>query len=406
MNKTLSATGKALVVMAAMTTALSSCIKDEALNAEADITGVTLADGSQLLGEPVINNSDVILYVNTNDSVLAPEFTVTDGATISPASGTPRQFFTLRDSLVRDTLTGITDTIKIVTAIPQTYAVTSEDGRWTKTYTVNMVNAIKNVTRLTPTEFHFDDVRYYEVNGQPMFQILYESIGGQRIDWGSGNAGAMVTLAASHPAFADYPTSQADGGVNGKCAKLTTIATGALGTMFGAPIAAGNLFLGSFVVNMQNMPASTHFGIPLRNLRDMAPVSMSGYYKYRPGSTFLVRNAAHNGTVEVPGRTDDFAIYAVIYEVTADAPYVDGNTVFTSANIVSRAEVKEHTVGDDWVSFDVPFEPQNGKTIDEQKLRDGGYNIAIVLSSSEGGASFEGAVGSTLYVDEFRLNYQ
>lgn len=79
---------------------------------------------------------------------------------------------------------------------------------------------------------------------------------------------------ASNPSYSDYPTSQADGGVSGKCAKLTTISTGELGKMFGAPIAAGNLFLGSFEVNMVDMPASTHFGIPLRNT---APVSLTGY---------------------------------------------------------------------------------------------------------------------------------
>ena len=210
---------------------------------------------------------------------------------------------------------------------------------------------------------------------------------------------------ASHPAYSDFPTSQADGGVSGKCAKLTTISTGSLGAMFGAPIAAGNLFLGSFVVNMQDMPASTHFGIPLRNT---APVSMTGYYKYQPGKTFVKLNDAKNGTVEVPGKTDNFAIYAIVYEVTPDAPYIDGNNSLTSPNIVLKAELKaaDHRTGNEWVRFDLPFEPQNGKTIDRRKLMDGKYNIAIILSSSEGGARFEGAVGSTLYVDEFHINYE
>lgn len=397
MNRTLSVMGKAFFVLAVTATSFSSCIKEEALNAEADITGVTLGNAEQLLREPVINNNDITLYANTGDSILSPQFTLTEGATIEPASGTRRQFFTSHDSVSYNEMTGEYDTITIVKSIPQSYTVTSQDGNWHKTYTVNVVN------NATPSDFHFDDVRYYDFSGQRMFQIFYETIGGQRIDWGSGNAGAMITLAASNPSYSDYPTSQADDGVSGKCAKLTTISTGALGSMFGAPIAAGNLFLGSFVVNMQDMPASTHFGIPLRNT---VPTSMTGYYKYQPGKTFLTRNAAHNGTVEVPGRTDDFSIYAIVYEVTADAPYVDGNTVFTSKNIVLKAEVKEHVTGNEWVKFEVPFEPLNNKVVDEQKLRDGRYNIAIVLSSSEGGATFEGAIGSTLYVDEFHLNYE
>ena len=71
-----------------------------------------------------------------------------------------------------------------------------------------------------------------------------------------------------------------------------------------------------------------------------------------------------------------------------------------------RAEVTDHQSGNDWVQFNVPFKQQNGKTIDEQKLIDGKYNIAIVLSSSADGASFSGAIGSTLYVDEIHLNYE
>ena len=41
----------------------SSCIREEALNAEADITGVTV-DGPTLIRRPVITNDEVIFYVN------------------------------------------------------------------------------------------------------------------------------------------------------------------------------------------------------------------------------------------------------------------------------------------------------------------------------------------------------
>ena len=83
-----------MLLSVAMTASLSSCIKEEALNSEADITGVTLGDGSSLIREPEITNNEVTLYANTADSILAPEFTLTEGATIEPASGTKRKFFT------------------------------------------------------------------------------------------------------------------------------------------------------------------------------------------------------------------------------------------------------------------------------------------------------------------------
>ena len=394
----ITSTGKAFLTAAVVSLCLSSCIKEEALNAEADITGVSLGADHQLLRAPVINNNDVTLFANTGDSILAPVFTLTEGATISPASGTPRQFFSTRMQLT-DKDDGSTDTTYLYESTPQTYTVTSQDGQWSKQYTVNVVN------NATPSDFHFDNVRYYEFGGKPMFQIFYETVGGNRIDWGSGNQGALVTLAANNPSPSDYPTSQADNGKSGKCAKLTTISTGALGAMFGAPIAAGNLFLGSFEVNMSDMPASTHFGIPLHNT---VPSSMSGYYKYLPGSEYrkLTGSAGNYGTEPVPGKTDDFSIYAIVYEVTKDEPYIDGNTVMTSKNIVLRADVTDHRSGNEWVRFDVPFTAQNGKTIDRKKLEEGRYNIAIILSSSADGATFSGAIGSTLYVDEIHLSYE
>ena len=38
-----------------------------------------------------------------------------------------------------------------------------------------------------------------------------------------------------------------------------------------------------------------------------------------------------------------------------------------------------------------------------QKLKAGGYSLAIVCSSSTNGAEFMGAVGSTLWVDKFKI---
>ena len=72
---------------------LSSCIGDEAPNAECDIVTATL-DNSFVKGNPIIENDIVTFYANPLIDLdeLAPEFTLTPGATISPASGTSRNF--------------------------------------------------------------------------------------------------------------------------------------------------------------------------------------------------------------------------------------------------------------------------------------------------------------------------
>lgn len=57
----------------------------------------------------------------------------------------------------------------------------------------------------------------------------------------------------------------------------------------------------------------------------------------------------------------------------------------------------------DWTEFNVPFNYANGKIFDIEKLRNGEYAITVVASSSKNGAYFEGAIGSTLYVDELEI---
>lgn len=65
-----------------------SCIQDEAPNAEADIETCTVP-GDVLNRDPIIGNDQITLPLKkgANISKLAPEFTLTPGATINPESG-------------------------------------------------------------------------------------------------------------------------------------------------------------------------------------------------------------------------------------------------------------------------------------------------------------------------------
>lgn len=367
---------KTVLWLACCALPFSSCIKDEAKNAEADILMCTVS-GDLLIREPVITNTEVKLYVNGWEDLtsVAPAFTLTEGARIEPASGTPRDFTT-----------------------PQTYTVTSQDGQWKKTYKVSFISED------LATEYHFENIRFYEYaneddpSAEPrrFFHIFYDqTLEGKEMAWGSGNAGFMITNSAA-PAT-DYPTSQAEEGFKGKCAKLVTRSTGGFGIMMKAPLAAGNLFIGDFQINIIEMAKSTHFGAPFRKV----PQGISGYYKYKAGATYINKN-----NTEVPGKKDIFDIYAVMYEVTDDVPYLDGTNIKTHENIIMMAQVEDRRETDDWTHFSAKFKLLDGKAIDKEKLRNGKYNLAIVMSSSAEGAYFNGAVGSTLYVDEVNLYYE
>ncbi|RXE63727.1 hypothetical protein ED352_14180, partial [Muribaculaceae bacterium Isolate-002 (NCI)] len=137
---------------------------------------------------------------------------------------------------------------------PQTYTVTSQDGQWKKTYKVSFISGSP------ATEYHFENIKYYEAadiwnptaEPQKKFHIFYDLTNeGTDMEWSSGNAGFMITNSAA-PAT-DYPTSQAEDGYKGKCAKLVTRSTGSLGAMMKAPLAAGNLFIGEFKINIMDM---------------------------------------------------------------------------------------------------------------------------------------------------------
>ncbi len=356
---------------------VSSCIQDEPLNAECDIVAVILPDGL-LNRQPRIDNDKITLIVKKDVSViaLAPEFELTPGATIEPPSGTVRNFL-----------------------FPQKYVVTSQDGQWSKEYTVTVQRS--NTFSL---DYGFENVRQKDaIGGICSYDVFYEvgTAGNETLTWASANPAFALTLQGSTPST--FPTYQVEDGVVGKCVALTTRSTGSFGNRAGKPMAAGNLFIGDFdMENAMNNPLqSTHFGAPFEN----EPAYMSGYYKYVPGETYCEPDA-DGKLVPVPGKTDMFNLYAVLFEVKDGAEWLDGTNVLAEDNqqIISTATLPDRHSSSEWVEFNVPFVLRPGKSIDKEKLSQGKYSLAIVFSSSEDGDFFCGAIGSTLWVDEVSIS--
>ena len=126
----------------------TACIREEALNAECDIVAVQISQDI-LSRSPIISNNEVTIIVKDGIDLdgLAPVFTLTPGATISPESGTPRDFNT-----------------------PQQYTVTSEDKEWSKTYTVDIQH-----TNAVVLNYDFDHVRQVPTqSGEGSYDVFYE----------------------------------------------------------------------------------------------------------------------------------------------------------------------------------------------------------------------------------------
>lgn len=355
--------------------AVTSCIQNEALNVEAAIDGCSGSDIQQCLIDP--NEFTVQLYASraADPSKININFNLPAGASIVPVQ--------------RFTEDGI-NTYNFKDENPRLFKITSEDGAFSAIYTI----------RLWQTEmpFTYDFETLSSDNPYHKFTEDNPSSGTiiRRLELASGNPGFELTKMAKAPD--GYPTVQVNGGVDGgKCVKLETKDTGSFGSMVKMYIAAGNLFIGSFEVGQAlsgNAMKATHFGFPFFYY----PLRLEGWYKYKAGPTFSSKGKP------VEGRKDECDIYGVLYETDDNVQFLDGSTSLNSPNIVALARnIKELPETDIWKQFNFKFEPQNGKSIDPDKLGKGIYKLAIVFSSSVDGAKFEGAVGSTLYIDKVTI---
>ncbi|MDE6181487.1 MAG: PCMD domain-containing protein, partial [Phocaeicola sp.] len=237
----------------------TSCIKDEAPNAEADILSCILP-AEILTGTSIdynrpydksINAYPIHIEVNngTDLSQLAPIFELTKGATIDPPSGSVQNFIS-----------------------PVRYTVTSEDKQWHRTYAIQIHYPS---TQSIPTVYNFENVQTVPYNKNEYY-VLYEAASGySTLTWSSGNQGFALTGQGFTPN--DFPTGISKEGRTGNCVQLITRKTGSLGAMVGMPIAAGNLFIGSFDIGsaMSDALSATRFGTTFYR----EPLKLVGYYK-------------------------------------------------------------------------------------------------------------------------------
>lgn len=356
-----------------------SCIQNEALNMEAAIDGCTGPD-IQLTN---ISNTEkrVLLYVQKGADLSKQEliFTLPDGATIEA------------NEKKQDDNGNIYDFSEGEHA--RSFTVTSEDGEYTAVYTIYII-----LTEL-PTTYRFEQLLEGSTSN---YDILYEeseptTIGDSKkiLEWSSGNPGYELTSMAKDRT--GYPTMLSTDGYMGKCVKLETKDTGSFGAMVKMYIAAGNLFIGNFELGdaLKDAPAATKFGFKFFK----HPVRLTGYFKYKAGSVFTESGQANEN------RKDRFDIYAIFYEASDNSFMLNGSNALTHPSLVAVARIPEEEAieTNTWTKFDLPFELKEGKSIDEEKLAQGKYKLGVVFSSSVDGAYFNGAVGSTLYIDEVEV---
>lgn len=361
---------RAIIMSMCICLGFSSCIQDEAANTEADIESCTVSDPSILKSSPTITNNSVLLmaYSSIGDDIkkIAPSFTLTEGATIDPPSGTELDFSSV-----------------------QIYTVTSQDGQWKKEYKVYV-----DTTNIKP-QFSFEHWRIAEGGYGKWFEF-YEitSAGQEQPIWATANP-VYAIIGDANPLT--HPTVSYDNGYRGKGVKLETKSTGVLGTTVNMPIAAGNLFIGSFnsKIALERPLEATQFGVPMAFNRK--PIAFNVWYQYTPGATYKDREQNI-----IPNKTDVFDLYAILYE-PLDGKKLDGSINFNEDCIIGIARIKDPQPSKEYKELYIPFEYPKPEAFKYEKLSKGEYYLAMVFSSSRNGAYFEGAIGSTLIIDEARL---
>ena len=374
---------------------MASCIKDEALNKECDIESAWIEGAeyeqyfyqtTEMRKERISSAvTDIVFSVRSLLSLstqIPLNFKITDGATIVPANGSMQDF----------------------TKGPVVYTVTSEDGEWKRTYNVTFQEA-----PLPAEKYSFELVETQTektmLGGTNELHVFYERTTANEHNycWATGNSGSALTKNGSKAE--EFPVFSTPDGKAGRGVCLNTQSSGALGEWMKKPIAAGSLFLGKFLVDfvLSDALKATRFGVP----NSKEPVRITGWYKYKPGEKFTDMNMK-----EYPDRKDEASIYAVFYRNTdekGESYTLDGHDVedldklLDNPQVYKVARVASLPATDTWTKWEMFFE---GRDAPDDIVAAQGFNLAIVFSSSKSGAQFEGAVGSTLYVDEVEVSYE
>ena len=374
---------------------LASCINDEAPNKECDIECAWIEGAeyeqyfyqtTEMRKEISSAETNIIFSVRSLISLskqIPLNFKITDGATIEPANGSMQDF----------------------TNGTVTYTVTSEDGKWNRIYNVTFQES-----PLPVQKFSFENVETRSemtmLGGTNEMHVFYEvtpSSGEPNYCWATGNPGSALTMNGAKPE--EFPSYSATDGKVGRCVCLNTQSAGVMGEWMQKPIAAGSLFLGKFVIDyvLSDALKSTQFGVS----NSKEPVRITGWYKYKPGEKFTDKDMN-----VYPDRTDEASIYAVYYRNTNDRGesfVLDGHDVedldkvLDNPQVYKVARVTSLPATDTWTQWEMFFD---GRDAPDDIVAAQGCNLALVFSSSKRGAQFEGAIGSTLYVDEVEVSYE
>lgn len=170
-------------------------------------------------------------------------------------------------------------------------------------------------------------------------------------------------------------------------------------------LAAASLYTGKFNKLVDTRGAKIDFGQPFTS----RPVALKGWYQYAPEMIDNEKQEVGNSGVLETGDSDLCAIYIILAKGVHQVDNTNTSTLLTMENVwkdnnfIAYGELPADQCVDtegEWKEFTIPLQYKEGQ-FGEQPT-----HLIIVCTSSKYGDYFTGAVGSTLYVDDFSLVYE
>lgn len=287
-------------------------------------------------------------------TALVPTIEVSQGATVTPASGSA---------------------IDLSNGKSVTFTVVAENGT-ENTYTVSASGSI-----------YFYDFETWEAG--TMYDDILNPAG-----WATCNdAVALIKNMGALGGITytgEYPVRPTDEGVEGKGAIIESVYTTG-GSILGQKIPAvtsGTIFLGNFnaFAALTNPMATTEFGI----LFEDKPLTVTGWLKYTPGEDFYAENG------NIIDQQDLGTVNAVLYEVSSEDETLNGENIYTSEAICATGSFETAGAADfTEFSFDLNYV----KDYDPAKT----YKLAVIFAASKEGNAYRAASGSIMIVDNVSI---
>lgn len=287
-------------------------------------------------------------------TALVPTIEVSQGATVTPASGSA---------------------IDLSNGKSVTFTVVAENGT-ENTYTVSASGSI-----------YFYDFETWEAG--TMYDDILNPAG-----WATCNdAVALIKNMGALGGITytgEYPVRPTDEGVEGKGAIIESVYTTG-GSILGQKIPAvtsGTIFLGNFnaFAALTNPMATTEFGI----LFEDKPLTVTGWLKYTPGEDFYDENG------NIIDQQDLGTVNAVLYEVSSEDETLNGENIYTSEAICATGSF-ETAGAADFTEFTIDLE--YSKDYAPSKT----YKLAVIFAASKEGNAYRAASGSIMIVDNVSI---